>query len=72
MRFRKHGKERTPYAMLAREVAGIRGTTVIINLPGSSKGAEESLQALFPGLLHAFPMLWGGGHDDNKKGVKRL
>ena len=69
---RKHGKERTPYAMLAREVAGIRGTTVIINLPGSSKGAEESLQAFFPGLLHAFPMLWGGGHDDNKKWVKRL
>lgn len=68
---RKHGKERTPYAMLAREVAGIRGTTLIINLPGSSKGAEESLQALFPGLLHAFPMLWGGGHDGNKKWNKR-
>ncbi len=68
---RKHGKERTPYAMLAREVAGVRDTTVIINLPGSSKGAEESLQALFPGLLHAFPMLWGGGHDENKKWVKK-
>ncbi|KAA3614781.1 MAG: bifunctional molybdenum cofactor biosynthesis protein MoaC/MoaB [Calditrichaeota bacterium] len=68
---RKHGKERTPYAMLAREAAGIRGTSVIINLPGSSKGAEESLQALFPGLLHAFPMLWGGGHDGNKKWVKK-
>ncbi len=68
---RKHGKERTPYAMLAREMAGIRGTTVIVNLPGSSKGAEESLQALFPGLLHAFPMLWGGGHDNDKKWVKK-
>ncbi len=68
---RKHGKERTPYAMLAREAAGIRGTTVIINLPGSSRGAEESLQALFPGLLHAFPMLWGGGHDGNRKWVKK-
>lgn len=67
---RRHGKERTPYAMLSREIAGIRGTTVIINLPGSSKGAQESVEALFPGLLHAFPMLWGGGHDGEKRWVK--
>ncbi|HDL17765.1 MAG TPA: bifunctional molybdenum cofactor biosynthesis protein MoaC/MoaB [Bacteroidetes bacterium] len=59
---RKHGKERTPYAMLSREVCGIRGKSLIINLPGSSRGAKESLEALFPGLLHAYPMLWGGGH----------
>ena len=68
---RKHGKERTPYAMLSREVAGVRGNTLIITLPGSSKGASESLQALFPGLLHAFPMMWGGGHDENKKWTKK-
>lgn len=68
---RKHGKERTPYAMLSREIAGIRGTTLILNLPGSSQGALESMQALFPGLLHAFPMMWGGGHDNNKKWVKK-
>lgn len=68
---RKHGKERTPYAMLSREVAGIRGTTLIINLPGSSKGALEGMQALFPGLLHAFPMMWGGGHDGDKNWVKK-
>jgi cyclic pyranopterin phosphate synthase len=67
---RRHGKERTPYAMLSREMAGIRGNTVIINLPGSSKGAKESMEALFPGLLHAFPMLWGGGHDEEKRWVK--
>lgn len=60
---RKHGKERTPYAMLSREVAGLRNQSIIVNLPGSSKGAQESLQALFPGLLHGFPMIWGGGHD---------
>ncbi|NOY58427.1 MAG: bifunctional molybdenum cofactor biosynthesis protein MoaC/MoaB [Calditrichaeota bacterium] len=60
---RRHGKERTPYAMLSREIVGLRGDCLIINLPGSSKGAEESMQALFPGLLHAFPMMWGGGHD---------
>ena len=69
---RRHGKERTPYAMLSREIAGIRGKTVIINLPGSSNGAQESMEALFPGLLHAFPMLWGGGHDEEKRWVKNL
>ncbi len=67
---RKHGKDRTPYAMLSRETAGIRGRSVIITLPGSSRGARESLQALFPGLPHAFPMLWGGGHDERKRWVK--
>lgn len=59
---RRHGKDRTPYAMLSREVTGVRNNTVIINLPGSSKGALESLQALFPGLLHIFPMMKGFGH----------
>ncbi len=59
---RKHGRDRTPYAMLSRGEAGVRGDCVIINLPGSSKGALESLQALFPGLLHIFPMMWGKGH----------
>jgi len=67
---REHGKERTPYAMLARQTAGIRGTTLIVNLPGSSRGAQESLDALFPGLEHIFPMLWGGGHDEDKCWVK--
>jgi molybdenum cofactor biosynthesis protein MoaC len=59
---RRHGKERTPYAMLSRELAGLRGNCLIINLPGSSKGALESLQALFPGLLHIYPMMKGMGH----------
>ena len=59
---RRHGKERTPYAMLSRGEAGLRGNCLIINLPGSSKGALESLQALFPGLLHIFPMMAGKGH----------
>jgi len=59
---RRHGKERTPYAMLSRGEAGLRGDCLIINLPGSSRGALESVQALFPGLLHIFPMMRGGGH----------
>jgi molybdenum cofactor biosynthesis protein MoaC len=60
---RKFGLDRTPYAMLSREVAGTIGTTLVINLPGSSSGARESLHALFPGILHIFPMLWGGAKD---------
>lgn len=59
---RRHGKERTPYAMLSRGEAGLRGGCLIINLPGSSRGAQESLQALFPGVLHIFPMMEGKGH----------
>ncbi len=59
---RRHGKDRTPYAMLSREVCGVRNRSLIINLPGSSRGARESLEALFPGVLHAFPILLGGGH----------
>jgi molybdenum cofactor biosynthesis protein MoaC len=63
---RKHGKDRTPFAMLSRGEAGVRGDCVIVNLPGSSKGALESLQALFPGLLHIFSMMRGKGHGKNK------
>lgn len=59
---RAYGQERTPFAMLSRNRAGIRGHTIIVNLPGSQHGVAESLDALFPGLLHSFPMLWGGGH----------
>ena len=59
---RRHGKERTPSAMLSRGEAGVRGDCLIINLPGSSNGARESLEALFPGLLHVFPMMAGKGH----------
>jgi molybdenum cofactor biosynthesis protein MoaC len=68
---RSHGKDRTPFAMLSRGEAGVRGDSVIINLPGSSKGAIESLQALFPGLLHIFPMMQGKGHGKTKKGKKK-
>lgn len=59
---RSYGRERTPYSMLSRAIAGVRGETLIINMPGSSRGAEESLHAIFPGVLHAFKMMRGGGH----------
>ncbi len=59
---RRHGRDRTPYAMLSRGLAGVRRGCLIVNLPGSAKGAREGLEALFPGLLHIFPMLAGAGH----------
>lgn len=66
-KIRDYGTQRTPYAMLSREVAGTVGNSLILNLPGSSNGARESMQALFPGVLHIFPMLWGGGHEKPKE-----
>lgn len=47
----------TPYSMLSRGVAGIRKNTLIINLPGSPKGAEENLQVIIPVLPHAVQLL---------------
>ncbi len=47
----------TPHAMLSRAVAGIRGKTLIINLPGSPKGAVENLQVILPVLTHAVQLL---------------
>jgi molybdenum cofactor synthesis domain-containing protein len=47
----------TPHAMLSRIVTGIRGRTLIINLPGSPKGAVENLQAIIPVIPHAVQLL---------------
>ncbi len=65
---RAYGQTRTPFAMLSRGKAGLRGATLLVNLPGSPKGVEESLDALFPGVHHAFAMIEGGGHDAPKEG----
>ncbi len=59
---RIHGLQRTPRAMLSRAVAGSIANTLIITLPGSSRGARESLDALFPSVFHAREMLLGGSH----------
>jgi molybdenum cofactor biosynthesis protein MoaC len=59
---RSYGQSRTPYAMLSRGLAGVSGKTVIINMPGSSKGSAESMNAIFPGVFHIYPMLKGGEH----------
>lgn len=47
----------TKHAMLSRAMAGIRGRTLIVNLPGSPKGAVENLQTIFPVLSHAVQLL---------------
>jgi molybdopterin adenylyltransferase len=47
----------TPHAMLSRATAGIRGRTLIVNLPGSPKGAMENLQVILPVLPHAVELL---------------
>jgi cyclic pyranopterin monophosphate synthase len=60
---RTFGQKRTPLSMLSRGVAGIRGTTLIINLPGSVRAVSESLDSLFPGIMHTFKMLEGEGHN---------
>ena len=59
---RAYGQKRTPLSMLSRGVAGVRGATVIINLPGSVKAVSESLDSLFPGILHTYKVLWEQGH----------
>ena len=53
----------TPRAMLSRAAAGIRGGTLIINLPGSPKAAKENLEAVLPTLEHGLKMLLGGPAD---------
>ncbi len=63
---RAYGQDRTPYSMLSRGRAGIRGSTLIVNLPGSSGGVADSLVALFPALMHGFKMLAGGGHGEKR------
>lgn len=59
---RSKGYKKTKRAILSRGIAGVRKGTLIINLPGSPKGAEESLAFILDILSHAVEMLKGSGH----------
>ncbi len=59
---RAEGLKKTKKAALSRGIAGIRGNTIIINLPGSPKAVKESLEAVLDLIPHALEMLAGGGH----------
>ncbi|WP_100614769.1 bifunctional molybdenum cofactor biosynthesis protein MoaC/MoaB [Confluentibacter citreus] len=60
---RNYGQDRTPYAMLSRSVAGTIKNTLVLALPGSTNGAKESMEAIFPSVLHIFGILRGARHD---------
>jgi cyclic pyranopterin phosphate synthase len=64
---RSYGQDRTPFSMLSRGVVGIRGRTLIINLPGSQKGVEDGIAAVFPAIFHTLRMIRGEGHEQNSK-----
>jgi molybdenum cofactor biosynthesis protein MoaC len=60
---RNYGQDRTPFSMLSRSIAGTIGNTLILGLPGSTNGAKESMDAIFPSVLHIFRILKGARHD---------
>jgi molybdenum cofactor synthesis domain-containing protein len=60
---RDEGRKKTPRAVLSRAVAGVRGRSLIVNLPGSPRGAVESLDAVADLLPHVLQVLGGARHD---------
>lgn len=58
---RAEGLRHTPMSMISRAVAGVRNSTLIINLPGSPKGVRENLGVVLPVIQHALDLLAGGG-----------
>jgi molybdopterin adenylyltransferase len=60
---RENGRKKNPRAALSRGVAGVRGPVLIVNLPGSPRGAVESLDAVAELLPHALEVLKGARHD---------
>jgi cyclic pyranopterin phosphate synthase len=60
---RSYGQKIMPYAMLSRSVAGTIGDSLVLALPGSTNGAKESMDAVFPHLLHVFRILKGAQHE---------
>lgn len=59
---RQYGQDRMPYSILSRSIGGLIGDALVVALPGSTSGAKESMDALFPHILHVFKMIHGGRH----------
>jgi len=59
---RSYGQRRVPFSMLSRGLTGIRGKSVIVNLPGSTSAVTDAMDSLFPGILHIFKMLENEEH----------
>lgn len=66
---RQDGRQHTPMAMLGRAVAGVRGRTLIVNLPGGEKGVRENLATILPVLPHALEVLRAEVGDHRAKGA---
>ncbi|MDR7131526.1 cyclic pyranopterin phosphate synthase [Algoriphagus sp. 4150] len=60
---RSYGQKIMPFAMLSRSVAGTIGDSLVLALPGSTNGAKESMDAVFPHLLHVFRIMKGANHE---------
>lgn len=60
---RSVGRDQTPAAMLSRAIVALRGATVIVNLPGSPRGAAEGVAVVGPVLEHAVATMHGGRHE---------
>jgi molybdenum cofactor biosynthesis protein MoaC len=60
---RNYGQQRTSFAMLSRGVAGFIKNTLVITMPGSPRGVEETMDALFPSVLHVFKVAEGMRHE---------
>jgi molybdenum cofactor synthesis domain-containing protein len=60
---RQESLKKTPHAMLSRGIAGVRGRTLIVNLPGSPRAVRECFAVIAPVLTHAVDILGGGGHE---------
>lgn len=56
---RMAGLEKTPHAMISRAVCGVRGNTLIVNLPGSPKGVREGLEVILPAIAHTIAKIQG-------------
>ena len=62
-KMRQESLKKTPHAIISRAIAGIRQRTLIINLPGSPKGAIENLEAVWPAIPHAIAKIQGDPSD---------